>query len=38
MRERMETQSTFGGVSNREKPLPPTVSRLVNGFTTSAGL
>ena len=38
MRERMETQSTFGGVSNREKPLPPTVSRLVNGSTTSAGL
>lgn len=36
MRERMETQSTYGGVSNREKPLPPTVSRLVNG--SSAGL
>jgi len=37
MRERMETPSTFGGVSNREKPLPPTVSKLVNGSMTSAG-
>lgn len=38
MRERVETRSTLGGVSNREKPLPPTVSKLVNGSMTSAGL